>query len=414
MFTNIDEALNWLFTQKKTKKRENLDRITHCIDSLNCYPNYRIAHISGTNGKGSTATNLKNILKEAGNRVGLFVSPFVISFNERIQIDNEYIKDSDILGYINILNEFAIKYQNEYNDNIPFFELTLLMALMYFKDNKIDIAVIECGLGGKLDATNFVDPDISIITNVGYDHMNTLGNTLEEIAMHKLGIAKEGKTCLTCVEDNLKPLFQEYSKNHNVNMIYVDKEVNNIKLSSATEFTYQNVCYQTPLVAKYQAYNASLAIEAAYRLEPTINQDIIQNALNKVFWPGRMEIISHNPLIIIDGAHNIHGINGLVESIKILTNKKIKVVFTSLADKEYPKMIKRLEEITDEFYFTTIVDARATDTTLFENLTNKKYHIIPDYKDCIIEAKSNLANDECLLITGSLHFISNVRDYLLK
>ena len=414
MFTNIDEALNWLFTQKKTQKRENLDRIKLCVNRLNCNPDYKIAHIAGTNGKGSTASNLKNIMVNTGKRVGLFVSPFVVCFNERIQINNEYIKDYEILNYLSILKIFSDEYKITFEDTIPFFELTLLMALMYFKDNNVDMAVIECGLGGKLDATNFINPDITIITNVGFDHMNSLGDELSEIAEHKLGIAKPGKVCLTCVEDQLRKQFNTHAKNNNVEMIYVNDDVKNIILSDVTQFTYKEVIYLTPLLATYQAFNAALAIEAAFRLDPSISSETIQKGLNETFWPGRMEVISKEPLVIIDGAHNIHGICGLVDSLKVLTNKKIKVVFTALSDKEYKAMVHKLEEVTEEFYFTTINDNRAMDIELFNALTSKKYLIIDDFKDCIDLALSTLSAEECLLITGSLHFISAVRQYLLQ
>ena len=198
---SLDESLNWLYTQKKSKKREDLSRIEYCIKELNIKTDYPIFHIAGTNGKGSTATFIKSILMEANYKVGFFVSPFVISFNERIEINNDYINDDEIINYIEKLKQFASEYTSKFNDTIPFFELTFLMALMHFEKNNIDVAVIECGLGGRLDATNCLDKTISVITNIGYDHMQTLGNTLEDIAYHKLGITRKNIPCLTCVDD---------------------------------------------------------------------------------------------------------------------------------------------------------------------------------------------------------------------
>ena len=411
MFNTIDEALNWLYNQKKLSKRENLDRIKTCASELSINPEYKIIHIAGTNGKGSTASYIKNILKNTGKHIGFFVSPFVVCFNERIQINDRYISNAEIMHYTNMLYDYSKSYFEKYNDVIPFFELTLLMALLYFKDRNIDIAVIECGVGGLLDATNFLKTDLAIITNVGYDHMNTLGNTLEEIASHKLGIVKDNMTVLSCVDDSLKPMFLEYAKSKNANIIFTDEYVTDINLSDKTNFKYKGIDFSANLLAKYQAYNASLAIEAVRIIEPNILDDLINYGLNTVKWPGRMEILSNEPKIILDGAHNIHGVKALVDSLKDFNYIKIKVVFSALNDKAFDKMLEYLDTVTDEYYFTSMIDLRATDPIKFTEFTSKKYTLIDDYKKCIDEAISNLNSDEVLLITGSLHFISMVREY---
>ena len=372
MFNTIDEVYNWLYNQKKLSKRENLKRITFVAEDLDLVPTYKIVHIAGTNGKGSTASYLKNILKNTGKHIGFFVSPFVVCFNERIQINDRYISDAEIMYYANILYEYSKSYFEKYNDIIPFFELTFLMALMFFKDRNIDLAIIECGLGGRLDATNFLKTDLAIITNIGYDHMATLGNTLEEIAYHKLGIVKPNMTCLTCVSDDLKPLFTDYASKINSKMIFVDKFVDNIVLSDSTRFTYKNIEFEASLIANYQAYNAALAIEAAKFVEPSIELDLIKYGLMNTFWPGRMEIVMKKPYVILDGAHNIHGITGLVDSIKKMNYKDVRIVFSALADKAFDKMIEKLDEIAESFYFTSIDDKRKADASSFIKYTKKK------------------------------------------
>lgn len=411
MFNTIDEALNWLYNQKKLSKRENLDRIKTCASELSINPGYKIIHIAGTNGKGSTASYIKNILKNTGKHIGFFVSPFVVCFNERIQINDRYISNAEIMHYTNLLYDYSKSYFEKYNDVIPFFELTLLMALLYFKDRNIDIAVIECGIGGLLDATNFLKTDLAIITNVGYDHMNTLGNTLEEIASHKLGIVKDNMTVLSCVDDSLKPMFIEYAKQKNAKIIFTDEYVTDITLSDKTNFKYKDINFSANLLAKYQAYNASLAIEAVRIIEPNILDDLINYGLNTVKWPGRMEILSNEPKIILDGAHNIHGVKALVDSIKEFKFTKIKVVFSALSDKAFDKMLSCLDEVTDEYYFTSMIDLRATDPNEFTRYTIKPFKLINDYKNAIDYAVNELKDDEVLLITGSLHFISMVREY---
>lgn len=413
MFNSIDEVFDWLYNQKKSQKRENLDRISKCIKELELTPNYPIIHIAGTNGKGSCASYIKNILKLTNRHIGFFVSPYVVCFNERIEINDRYISNSEIMFYANRLYNYASNYYEKYNDTIPFFELTLLMALMFFKDRNIDLAVIECGVGGLLDATNALKSNLAIITNVGYDHMNTLGNTLYEIANHKLGIVKDNMTCLTCVCDELKPKFIEYAKLHNNKMIFVDKYVSNIKVCDKTYFEYKNTLYSSSLLATYQAYNASLAIEAVKFIDNSISNDLINFGLNDTKWPGRMEIISKNPFIILDGAHNIHGITALVDSVlKMYPNKKINVLFSALHDKAFDKMLNKLDEITNEYYFTTINDNRASNPIEFSRYTTKKYKIIEDLDDCLDYAIND--NYDVLLVTGSLHFISVVREKILK
>ncbi len=414
MFNNIDDALNWIYNQKKLQKREDLSRIKKCVELLHISINYPVIHITGTNGKGSTANYIKNILKLENKYVGLFTSPFILFFNERIMINDRYISNAEIMHYVNKLYDFSDSYFKEFNDVIPFFELTLLMALMYFEDRKIDLAVIECGLGGLLDSTNFLKTNLSIITNVGYDHLAQLGPTIKDIANHKLGIAHDGNTLLTTVDDSFKNQFNEYAKLHNVKINYVKDNVSDIKEElNGVSFKYKNILYKTPLNGLYQAYNASLAIEAARFIDNNIPNDLIQEGLNETFMPGRFEYIKDN--IIIDGAHNISAIEALTNSLENkFENKKIKIVYSALFDKEYDKMIKHLSKIATKFYFTTLKDLRATDPLLFSEYTDIESECFFDFKECVNKAMEELKEDEILVITGSLHFISTVRAYLKK
>ncbi len=411
MFNTIKEVYDWLYTQKKITKREDLSRIKKCIEELNIVTNYKIIHVAGTNGKGSTCNYLKNILKNTMKRVGLFVSPYVISFNERIEVNDRYISDAEIMHYANLLYTYSNEYKHKYNDVIPFFELTLLMALMYFTDRQIDIAIIECGLGGLLDATNILNTNLAIITNIGYDHMSVLGNTLEEIANQKLGIIKENMTALCCVKPQLKQQFRDYCLQKNAKIIFVDEYVSDIYLDTKTYFKYKSEKFSTSLLGIYQAYNASLAIEAARFIDSGINDNIIQSGLEETFWPGRMEVVSSNPKIILDGAHNIDGIEALVETMNSLkADKKIKIIFSALHDKAYDKMLNCLDNIADFYYFTTIVDTRASNPNEFLQYTAKPSKVISNIELCLSEAIQDLKENEILLITGSLHFISIVRE----
>ena len=408
MFNTIDEVYNYLYNQKKLAKRENLDRIKFAKEKLNIKIDYKIIHIAGTNGKGSTACMIKSMLMLKNLHVGLFVSPFVISFNERIEINDRYISDAEIMHYANILYDFNENYKKEYNDVIPFFELTLLMALMYFEDRKIDIAVIECGLGGLLDSTNFLDTNLAIITNVGFDHMAQLGNTIEDIAYHKLGIIKNNMDCITGVDSSLMNQFNEYGKEKHAHIINICDDVSDIYVNQYTHFKYKGIEYKTNLLGDYQAYNASIAIEAINYFGG-MPYDLIDYALSNLFWPGRMEIVNKDPLVIIDGAHNIHAMNALVNFLDKNYKFKFDVIFSALIDKDYKNMIKVLDKITNKYYFTSISDVRKTDPKDFVLSTNKNFELFDNYVDAY---NSAFNKSKAILITGSLHFISVLRDYI--
>ena len=414
MIDNYESALAWLYEQKKSHKREDLTRIKECIKLLNIKTNYHILHIAGTNGKGSTASFLSQMLLLKGKKVGLFVSPYVISFNERIEINGSYISDEEVVFYTNKLQKFSIFYQENYQDTIPFFELTFLMALLYFEKENIEVLVLECGLGGLLDVTNALDKEVAIITNIGYDHMAQLGNTLEEIANHKLGITRPGVPCFTTVDDSLIPYFKDYAKKNHIEMHFIKSDVSNIKMNEeGTSFVYDNEEYQATLKGLYQAYNASLAIAVMKYLDSKYPEDLLRLALQKTAWPGRFEFLKEN--VLIDGAHNIDGIKALCESLKAsYPNRKIKIIFTALKDKDFREMLERLDFIASKYYFTTIIDKRAGNALEFTEYTKKPYEVIGDYQEAIHKALLELSGEELLVITGSLHFISKVRRTLLE
>ncbi|MDE6660224.1 MAG: bifunctional folylpolyglutamate synthase/dihydrofolate synthase [Anaeroplasmataceae bacterium] len=414
MIKNYEEALAWLYSQKKSHRREDLSRIKECIELLNIKTNYPILHIAGTNGKGSTASYLSEMLILKGKKVGLFVSPYVISFNERIEVNGKYISNEEVLAYTNELEELSKYYQETYQDTIPFFELTFLMALLYFEKQNIEVLVLECGLGGLLDVTNALEKKVAIITNIGYDHMAQLGNTLEEIAYHKLGITRTGIPCFTAVDEVLMPYFKEYAKMHNVDMHFVKPMISNISMAKdGTHFTYDSIPYKTALKGLYQAYNAGLAIAVMKYLDSSYPKELLDNALRNTTWPGRFEYVEKN--IILDGAHNIDGIRALFETLKrAYPSSKIKVIFTALKDKAFPEMLKILDTVTHKYYFTTILDKRASSPSDFTSLTEKSYEVIEDYKEAISKAISDLDEEELLVITGSLHFISEARKEILE
>lgn len=247
--------------------------------------------------------------------------------------------------------------------------------------------------------------------------MKTLGNTLEEISNHKLGIVKEGAQLITGVTPCLYDYFNDYVKSVNASVTFINKDTLNIKTSLlGTSFRYKNVDYFTNLVGDFEALNASLAIEACKCIDNTIDDKLINDTINHIFWPGRMELISTNPLIILDGGHNISAINEVVESIKkLVTDKKIIILYTSLFDKDSTSVIKKLEEIASSFVITKIEDTRAEDPyVLYDKVSINNKKVIENEFVAYDTIIKNLKSDEMLLIIGSLHFVSSLRNYIKK
>lgn len=414
MFTNAKDAIYYIENIKRNGRRENLSRMEYALKLLgNPEKSFSSVHIAGTNGKGSTVAYLSCLLQELGYKVGSFVSPYVVKFNERIEINNQYISDEDLIKYANKVKEVCDIIYQEKNDIVTFFEFLTLLGFLYFKEQGVDFALVEVGMGGILDATNVIDASIRIITNIGFDHMSVLGNTLEEIADKKLGIVHKDDILVSAVDVSLRPYFKEKMTGITDNIYFTDPE--NIKINwQETTFTFDGETYNTPLLGAFQAYNASLAIKAV-KLLFNMDCNSINKALAKVKWAGRMQIVNDKPLTVIDGGHNIHGINALVSSLALLKGKRyVRTIFTALKDKETKKMIDKLSEITDEFIFTEIDDIRKKEAILLKEETLEKATVIADYKEAIRKCLALSKADDILVITGSLHFISEVIKFFDK
>ncbi len=419
MFQDFETTKNWIEKIQRFGSKLDLSRITAVMARLgNPERDYPTIHVAGTNGKGSTASYIKSILMEAGFRVGIYISPYIVKFNERIAINNDYISDEDVIRYTNdllpIWNEF-----NDRNDTITFFEVLTIMCFLYFRDQKVDYAVIEVGLGGKLDATNVILPEVSVITNISYDHMNVLGDTLESIAMNKLGIVKQGRPLVTSVEKTeLLPLFRQVCEEKESELTIIDfSKVSDISVEETTAFNYEGDRYEVTLTGYHQVKNAVLAVEAvralAKRNRLEISYEMIRDGLYKTRWPGRFEIFNHN--VILDGAHNIGGVVALKETVTSLyKGKKIKCLVSIMHDKEHQKIIDVLDSFSDELYFTQFEYARRADAeVLFGESHNANKKMYLDFKSIFNELKDNLGKDEVLIVTGSLYFISEIRKLLV-
>ncbi|HKL47265.1 MAG TPA: folylpolyglutamate synthase/dihydrofolate synthase family protein [Candidatus Izemoplasmatales bacterium] len=422
MFKTKADAQNWIEHIKRFGSRLDLTRISRALEMLgNPHHAFKSIHVGGTNGKGSTSNYITNILMEAGYKVGLYTSPYVIEFNERIRVDQINITDDRLIEYANILYDLSEQFKASDSENIiTFFEVLTIIAFLYFRDENVDFAVVEVGLGGLLDATNVIVPEVSVITNVSYDHMKQLGNTLESIALNKLGIVKEGKPLVTAIEDfHLYPLIYEVAsaKQSRVKIIKHDL-IHDVSLSETTQFKYQENSYELNLPGSYQIKNACLAIEVIRLLrltnKLTIEEHDIYEGLKKTYWPGRFEIFDHQ--IVIDGAHNIGGIQALKNSVKqIFKDRNIKCIFSVMKDKQHKQMIEELDNFCDELYFTEFDYVRRADAEdLFFESTHYKKSFHHNHIEIFNKLRSELRKNDVLLITGSLYFISEIRKLLIK
>lgn len=414
MFKNIVDCIDFIQnqTRKSTKTLEHMKSL--CEVYGNPQEGLKYIHVAGTNGKGSIVSYLREILIDSNLNVGTFTSPYIVSFNERITYNKNFISDELIIKYT---NEIISKYQEleEKGIELPgFFSIVTLMCFMYFRDVKPDVVILEVGIGGLLDCTNVITPLVSIISNVSYDHMNLLGNTLSEIAYNKLGIVKENIPLVTISNDEINDLIINTCKNKNSELILVNKNdiINPIVEIGETKFSYKDYNVTLRMSGLYQCENASIVIESCTILNKYFNiskQNVI-NGLNNTFWPGRLEVIRKEPFIIIDGAHNIDGICRLHEFIKTLKNYNITLCMAISSNKETFKMIREIEQDVNKIIFTSFNYKRSEDYNLLYEYSN---HPLKEKCEDVLElVNRSLENKDCnniWIFCGSLYFVSEIR-----
>ncbi|MBR4889935.1 MAG: bifunctional folylpolyglutamate synthase/dihydrofolate synthase [Clostridia bacterium] len=408
---------------KKFGSRLDLTRIAKLCELLgNPQDKCNFVHVAGTNGKGSTSVFIENILIEAGYKTGLYTSPFIYDFNERIQINNIPISDKAL---ISVMERVVLATEEMIEDGFEHpteFELITAAAFCYFADEECDVVVLEVGLGGILDATNVIGkPLVSVITSISYDHTEYLGETISEIAKNKCGIIKQGCDTVSYPfqkEEALEVIKQE-SDRLSSNLTISDTsslEIKKIDLCG-NEFNYRNENYKTSLLGEYQIYNAITAINTAEILQKNgykISEKCIKNGIKNAKWQARFEVLNSNPTIIADGSHNADGMKAFVLSAKkLLLGKKVICVFGMLKDKDYSESLKLLSEIADTVIVTEVDNPR------FETAENLKKAAQMFFKDVYSETDNFVAmkkaaeiakDDDIIIALGSLYMMKNIKD----
>ena len=411
---NYHQAVDFLFSLEKFGIKLGLENTFSLMRRLgNPHLKFASIHVAGTNGKGSCCAMLYSILRKAGYSCGLYTSPHLVDFRERIRVGESLIEKDYLTDFVSNLKGEILKKK------YTFFEVITALAFSYFADRKIELAVVETGLGGRLDSTNILKPEVAIITNIGLEHTDRLGRTLEKIAREKGGIIKDNVPTVTSIE-RVKPfkIIESLCRQKKSELFSVFKDskweikessIKGIKFNLKTRTdTYSGI--RLNLAGEHQVRNAACAILAAENLTRQgfkVDKKAILSGLKKVDWPGRLEIYRKNPLVILDVAHNPDGINNLVSALKqLLPDKNIYFVFGVMEDKNYRMMLQIMSRIAKEIILTQPDYHRSARLDFLVDSARKlgiRYSAVPEVKEAYQSALKKLKKDDVLCVTGS-HF----------
>lgn len=409
------EVEKWLHSRIGLNFRSGLGRMQRAVDLLgNPEQTYPIIHVTGTNGKGSTIAFMRELFVAHGKTVGTFTSPHIVSIHDRICINGDPISDTD---FIRLADQVKAMEQRllETHDQLSFFELLTLIALLYFKEQKVDLVLLEVGIGGLLDTTNVVTGEIAIITSIGLDHQETLGDSLTAIAEQKAGIFKPGKSAVIAnLAQEAQLVCQRTATDLGVSLYqaYQDFSFRDGNFSSSlADFNHLIL----GLEGAYQEENAALALQAFLlfmaQRDEKVDQEAVRAALQATTWAGRLEVITEH--IYLDGAHNLPALERLVEFIqeKIQQGYQPQILFGALKRKDYSGMLTYLtEHLPDVALYVTSFDYQGS----LEEQDFGDYTSIASYRDFIDNFEVSAQEKDLLFVTGSLYFISEVRACLMK
>lgn len=423
---NYQEALNYINDKDKFGSRLGLESIGRLLELLgNPQRGLKYIHVGGTNGKGSTSSYLSHCLRAGGYKVGLYTSPYLERFNERIQVNGKDIPDDTLARITNTVREKANIMISEGLLHPTTFEIVTAIAFLYYKEENTDFVVLEVGLGGRYDSTNIIETSLaSVITTLDYDHIDVLGDTLGKIAFQKAGIIKKNGIVVSYPqEDEALNVLKDVAKEMDASFYITPTE--NIKIKeesdygSVFDFKYKSIALENlkiSLIGEYQVYNASLAITTLLILRENnlldISNESIYKGLLETKWKGRLEVLKRNPTFLIDGAHNVQGINHLTKALELFSYNRLILGIGILKDKDYNHMIELLAPKADEIVVTEVNMPRKLSA---EELGNeiKKYnpnvYIEKNIKNAILKSIELANEDDLIVFGGSLYLIGEVR-----
>lgn len=413
----------WILDRMKYKRKYRLERMRAVMSLLgNPQDDYPIIHVTGTNGKGSTIAMLSSLFVHHGQRVGAFVSPHLIDYTDRFLINGNVMPEEDFEMVGNLVQQAEATLIDEY-EPLSFFEIMTAMALVYFSRKKVEVALLEVGIGGLLDTTNIVHSTMSVITSIGMDHEEMLGNTLEEIAIQKTGIFKRNQAViLGNLPTEALQIAEVVGKAYNCDLHTFEREFKIEPFEDGFIFTNSDIRIHIPclnLKGNYQLENAAVALECFLRFEKKFQLPIelsaIQESFQTVTWPGRMEVVHQSPTVILDGAHNIHALKRFVETVKQYGELEAQqtILFSTLKRKHYKEMVDYLRKELPEarLVITTFEYVGAIEKT---DYPSSEVEFVEDAQQFIEEYLIQASSKETLWITGSLYFISFMRKFFVK
>jgi len=424
---DFEETLDWLYGFQKFGIKLGLERIKHIAKELgNPQKKYNVIHVGGTNGKGSVCKFLESILTCSGYNVGSYTSPHLQHISERITVCNNRITDEELISLVKKIKPIVDDMLEK--ENVPtFFEVFTAISYQYFSDKNVDFAVVEVGLGGRYDATNIVNPILSIITNVSPDHQNILGKKIEDISFEKAGIIRDNVPVITASTNSALDVIEEIAKEKNAPISIIDaknwKRLNNC--IDSQEFLIKvfmkDYSVRTSMMGEHQGENIALALFAIEKLKMNgtyITDTSILKGIGKTVNPGRMEIVSYKPLVLMDGAHNRTGTQKLVNALKNdFEYDRLIIVLGILSDKDVKSMMSMIAPIADYIVATRPANSRAFNPSklkeIIEKLGYKNEVIVKDHiPDAIEYSKSIAKENDLICITGSLFTVGETRDCL--
>lgn len=420
-----EKALEYIYSLARFGSKPGLERIKALTERLgNPQEHLKFIHIAGTNGKGSTSAFLASILSRAGYSTGLYTSPYLERFNERIRLNGNEITNEELCEYVARIKEVIDRMVEDGLEHPTSFEIITAMAFLYYYEKKCDVVVLEVGMGGRFDATNVIsDSLVSVITKISLDHTEILGDTISEIAYEKAGIIRQNGIVVSYPqEEDALRIIESVCREKNATLYYAAPgEFEKVELKPGLlrlrHPVYGNI--ETSIVGIHQVYNAAVALKTVEVLRKTgfnIKDGDIVEGFETASWPGRFELLRKNPDFYIDGGHNPDGIRSFVETFKMIyPGRKASIIFGVMRDKDYETMIKDLSTIAKRFISVTPDNPRALDAESVVK-TMSKYCKNVEFSDTIEEAIEKLLlssdDDDIIAAVGSLYYIGRVRTLL--
>lgn len=416
------ESLDFIHSRMKFGSKPGMERITALCEAFgNPQDKLKFVHVAGTNGKGSTCNMISRILTEAGYKTGLFTSPYVVDFRERIQVNYTMIAENELAEIVDRIKP-VVENLSKQGIEPTEFEIITVAGFLYFAQQNCDIVVLEVGLGGLLDSTNIIKKsEVSVICSISFDHTDVLGDTLLKIAEQKCGIFKEGCPVVGYPQPDfsIERFVKEKAKEKGCE--YYPSEISHIKLLSekidGLTIIYAGCTFKIPLIGRHQIYNFATAISAINVLK--LNGWVIERThmiegINKLEMPARVEIVNDKPLTVIDGGHNAEGIDALYSVLKkYFSDKKIIALFGMMKDKDYEYAVSKIAPLCSRVYTVNPSNSRSLDAKVLKKMIKpycKKVKAVKSVEKAFDKANKKAKDDDIVLVSGSLYLASDVKN----